>query len=262
MRSGSVELRPRLKDHDRGLGRSKRRVGVEVLVYLAPPGPQARPFVAGCGAGPDQAGPVGQADLGVRVHLQVEPPGRLAVPQPFIAIVTRSGPSSKYPRITLHRRPVRRPVAVSRSAPQRLPFGRHSPIRPAVTRYKPRCTDHAKRTIQRGGSRGGRVSRSPDMMYPFQNTVAGTCGSILAALLLRIGTVSTAPLFTPPPDAAHGDHFHDCPGILAAQRLDDLVGHPVRLPRPRASTRSRSCVPQGRRPGRKPPGWRTFEASR
>ena len=34
--------------------------------------------------------------------------------------------------------------------PQRLPFGRHSPIRPAVMRYKPQCTNHAQRTNQRG----------------------------------------------------------------------------------------------------------------
>ena len=83
----------------------------------------------------------------------------LPPPQPFIAIVTRFGPSSKYPTITLRRRPVRRPMAVSRIAPQRLPFGRHSPIRPAVTLYKPRCTDHAQRTIQRGeaAATGSRV---------------------------------------------------------------------------------------------------------
>src|SRR6266702_2940147 len=79
MRSGSLRLGPRLKDHDRGLGRSKRRVSVKVLVYLPPPSPQARPFIASRGTGPHQAGPVGQANLGVRVRPQVEPPGRLAV---------------------------------------------------------------------------------------------------------------------------------------------------------------------------------------
>src|SRR5215467_7764139 len=74
-----MSLGPRLQCHDRCLGRSKRRIGVKVLVCLAPPSPKARPFIASRGPGPDHAGPVGETNLGVRPRLQVEPPGRLAL---------------------------------------------------------------------------------------------------------------------------------------------------------------------------------------
>ena len=56
-------------------------------------------------------------DSGLRMCLQVEPPGGLRTPQPFIAIVTRSGPSLQ----VAERRdavPRRRPVVVSHGAPQ------------------------------------------------------------------------------------------------------------------------------------------------
>jgi hypothetical protein len=62
-------------------------------------------------------------------------------------------------------RPVRRPVVVSRIVPQRVPFGRHNPARPPVTRYRARWADQARRTNQRGGSHGRRP-RSPDTVHP------------------------------------------------------------------------------------------------
>ena len=63
--------------------------------------------------------------------------------QPFIASVTRFGPSSMYPRNTLRSLPVRRPVAVSRRVPHRFLLGRQRPTRPPVTRYRPRCVSQA-----------------------------------------------------------------------------------------------------------------------
>ena len=55
-----------------------------------------------------------------------------AAPHPFIAIVTRLSPSSKYPTRTCRGRPLRRPVVVSHSAPQRPGFGRQRPTSTTV----------------------------------------------------------------------------------------------------------------------------------
>jgi hypothetical protein len=73
--------------------------------------------------------------------------------QPFIAIVTTFGPSSKYPIITARSAPVRRPVVVSRAAPHLDTFfGRHNPTLPRVRRTNRRCANQKPRTTQRGGS--------------------------------------------------------------------------------------------------------------
>jgi len=155
-----------LEDHHRGLGRPERRKGVQLRVYLAPSAPQARPFVSLGHASPHRAWPVEENDARVGMRLEVQPPGRFAI-----------GPA-----VHRHRDEVRpilkigddhaalaaraSPVVVRRRVPQRFPLGRQSPTRPPVTRYRPRCTDHARRTNQRGGSRGPR-SALFDMARPF-----------------------------------------------------------------------------------------------
>jgi hypothetical protein len=68
--------------------------------------------------------------------------------------------------MTLRGRPVRRPVVVRRSVPQRPGLGRHSPSRPPVTRWIVRWVDQARRMMKRGGSRGPRSRLSATRSSP------------------------------------------------------------------------------------------------
>ena len=83
------------EDDDGGFGGAACGVGVEVVIDLAPPCPQAVPLLA-LGSSTDHVAlAVREFDLGVGMRLKIEPPGRLALPQPFMGKVTRLGPSSK-----------------------------------------------------------------------------------------------------------------------------------------------------------------------
>ena len=83
------------KDHDRGLNGAARVVGIEASVDLPPSGPQALALVALCCPAGDLAGTVDGTGRGVGVRLEVESPGGHGITQPFMAMVTRFGPSSK-----------------------------------------------------------------------------------------------------------------------------------------------------------------------
>ena len=102
----------------------------------------------------DLADAVGELDPGSRMRLEVEPPRRFR----FAPAVHRE---RHQVRTVLevaqdHRRsrPLRRPIVVTRMAPQRWARAGHRPRRPPVTLKSARWTFHASRMNHRGGSRG------------------------------------------------------------------------------------------------------------
>ncbi len=85
-----------LQDDDRRFPGAPRGPAPELFlaVVLAPTRPQARPLFR-CGrAAADGAASALQLDRGLRVCLEIQPPSGSGSPQPFIAMVTRLGPSS------------------------------------------------------------------------------------------------------------------------------------------------------------------------
>ena len=81
--------------YDRSLAWASRGIAVEVLVELTPALPQPYAFLADRGPADHVApGHPRELDDGVRIRLQVQPPGRLGGTQPFMAIETRLAPSS------------------------------------------------------------------------------------------------------------------------------------------------------------------------
>src|SRR4029450_8708295 len=139
-----------LKDHHRGLGRPERRIGVQLRVDPSPSAPQARPLVPLATRALTERGPSTRSTLASGCAWRFSHQAGSPSAQLFIAIAMRFGPSAKLAMVTLCLRPVRRPVGVRRRVPQRLPLGRHSPTRPPVTRYRARCTDHARRMTSAG----------------------------------------------------------------------------------------------------------------
>jgi hypothetical protein len=87
--------RSRLEDDDCGLSWASCGVTVEVLVQFTPALPQPFTFPTDCGPAAHLApDPACELDDRLGIGLQVQPPG-WAAPQPFMAIETRLGPSSK-----------------------------------------------------------------------------------------------------------------------------------------------------------------------
>jgi len=68
---------PRLEHYDSSFSWSSRGVGVEVLVDLGPSGPQTLSLSSLCATCMDRSCPVTGLDDGIRMILQVQPPGGL-----------------------------------------------------------------------------------------------------------------------------------------------------------------------------------------
>jgi hypothetical protein len=72
-------LGARFQNHHRSFGRPQRRIGVQLFVNVAPPGPQARSFLPLGSACPHRSGSLNQIDRRVGMRLQIEPPGWLGI---------------------------------------------------------------------------------------------------------------------------------------------------------------------------------------
>jgi hypothetical protein len=68
-----------LKDHQCCLRGTSSGVAIEVCIQFTPLSPEAGPLRSRCCACCDRTWPVDEVDSGVRIRLQIKPPGRLAV---------------------------------------------------------------------------------------------------------------------------------------------------------------------------------------
>src|SRR2546423_14904184 len=152
---------PRLEDDHRGSGRTTSRVAIDVVPHLTPSAPEALTLLALCRPPMNCALAIGKFDGGVRVRLQVEPPGGLGVfpavhrhgDQVRTILVIAEDHAPLPTGAAAHRREPHRPPTIRPRRPQALAAATE-PIERAVN-YPGGDNDPARRQTRRSFRRVG-----------------------------------------------------------------------------------------------------------
>ena len=218
-----------LQHYDCGLRRPQRRIGVQVRTDPPPPVPQARPFFPFGRSSRDPALPVGEIDCRRGIACRLRHHAGSPSAQPFIASVTRFGPSSTYPTITARCLLVRRPVVLSVRVPQPFAVGRHRPTRPPVSAVQAtvcapgRAHEPARRKSRRACAFGGHEGPPTATDLPDASRIEVSRPARLAA------RDREAPRSTEPPTTSEAPRFGwgDL-GRLGVRRAARVPGDPDR----------------------------------